>query len=329
MTVEQQTFNPATVLMHDAKNGYIPNVYSDLVLDDFLHESVVTKLGKFIDMGSDTEKEFQHQLNGPGAYWVAEGQRINTTTSEWATIKMTSHKLATIVPITNEYGKMNQADFFDMMRPQIAAAFYEKFDKAVLLGIDNPFTQSIESIVTDEDNDAVVTTRYANKIDEEDVLALEDLLTDKEIDPNAFISTSKNRSMLRKARNNNGVDSSEVYDRTSKNIDGVATAELSGVERGELYLGDWNNLFYGVPAGIEYKISEEGSLSTVVGSDGQVINLFERDMVAMRVTMYVSMMVLKEDGFAKLEQGTEVAGDDYGKQVVVNVNTGAEEIPAG
>ena len=66
-----------------------------------------------------------------------------------------------------------------------------------------------------------------------------------------------------------------------------------------------NNLIYGVPYNINFKISEDGQISTMKNADGTPINLFEQEMVAVRVTMDIAVMITKADAFAKLTATAE------------------------
>ena len=76
-------------------------------------------------------------------------------------------------------------------------------------------------------------------------------------------------------------------------------------KKGDLLAGDFNSLIYGVPYNINFKISEEGQISTMKNSDGTPINLFEQEMVAIRVTMDIAVMVTKANAFAKLTATAE------------------------
>lgn len=73
-------------------------------------------------------------------------------------------------------------------------------------------------------------------------------------------------------------------------------------------VGDWNNAYYGILQEIEYEILSEATLTTISASDGNPVSLAERDMVALKATMSVGMMVVKDEAFAVV---TKVAlGDD-------------------
>ena len=47
-------------------------------------------------------------------------------------------------------------------------------------------------------------------------------------------------------------------------------------------------MFYGIPYNMSYKISEEAQLSTIQNEDGSPVNLYEQELIALRVTMDVA-----------------------------------------
>ena len=54
------------------------------------------------------------------------------------------------------------------------------------------------------------------------------------------------------------------------------------------------------------KISEEAQLSTLTNEDGTPVNLFEQELVALRVTMDVAFMIVKDTALAKLESASRL-----------------------
>ncbi|CDQ20860.1 hypothetical protein SAMN05192559_1083 [Halobacillus karajensis] len=78
------------------------------------------------------------------------------------------------------------------------------------------------------------------------------------------------------------------------------------MEKGTLYAGNFDQLRYGIPFNIDYKIDESAQLSTITNEDGSPINLFEQEMVALRATMDVGLMIVKDGAFAKLTPAPEV-----------------------
>ena len=295
--VKPQSFNPQHVMIHEVKEGELLNDFNQPILLDVLENSKIMKLGKFEDMAGKSEKEFTYWADKPGAYWVGEGQKIRTTKPSLVSAKMRSHKLGVIVVASREFLNYTYAQFFEAMKPQIAEAFYNKIDEACVLNVDNPFTQSIEQSVATADN--VVN----GPITLENVLALEDELLEHDVEANAFISKNQNKTALRNVIDK--VTQEKYYDKSNETLDGIPIVDLKSneIKKGDLYAGDFNKMFYGVPYNMSYKISEEGQISTLTNADGTPVNLFEQEMIALRVTMDFSFHVADDNAFAKLTEG--------------------------
>ena len=295
--VKPQVFNPDHVMMHEHKEGELLNDFNQPILLDILQNSKIMQLGKYEDMNGKSEKEFTYWADKPGAYWVGEGQKIRTTKPSLVSAKMRSHKLGVIVVASREFLNYTYSQFFEAMKPQIAEQFYKKFDEAGLLNVDNPFPQSVEQSVTASGN--VVN----GPINLENVLALEDELLEHDVEANAFLSKTQNRTALRGVRDEN--TNENYYDRSSNTLDGLPVVDLKSdeIKKGDLYAGDFNKMFYGIPYNMSYKISEDGQLSTVQNEDGSPVNLFEQELIALRVTMDVAFHIADDNAFAKLTEG--------------------------
>lgn len=293
--VKPQSFNPQHVMIHEVKEGELLNDFNQPILLDVLENSKIMKLGKFEDMAGKSEKEFTYWADKPGAYWVGEGQKIRTTKPSLVSAKMRSHKLGVIVVASREFLNYTYAQFFEAMKPQIAEQFYKKFDEAGLLNVDNPFQQSVAQSVQTSGN------LVQGAINEDNVLKLEDVLLEHDIEANAIVSKRQNRTALREIRNE--VTKESLYDRSSNTLDGLPVVDLKSDElkKGELYAGDFDKMFYGIPYNMSYKISEDGQLSTVQNQDGSPVNLFEQELIALRVTMDVAFHIADDNAFAKLD----------------------------
>lgn len=289
-----QTWNPDNVTVYEKKDGTIPAKQNTLILQEIMDNSKVMQLAKYEEMDSK-EKTFEYFAKGPGAYWVGEGEKIQTSKPEWQSATMKAKKLGVIIPCSREYLHYKLPQFFEMMKPKIAEAFYRKFDAAAITNVENPFPQSVEQSVAAADHSVPGDITFDN------VLAIEDLLTEDDFEANAFISTKKNRSTLRGANKvENGVVVETIYDRSANTIDGLPVADLKDMEKGNLYAGDFDYMYYGIPFGMSYKVSEEAQLSTIKNADGSEVNLFEQEMCALRVTMDVAFMIVKDEAFAKI-----------------------------
>lgn len=303
MQLFAQTFDPDNVTMYEHKDGSIPEKYNKLILKEVINGSKVMQLAKYEEMDSK-EKKFEYFAKGPGAYWVGEGEKIQTSKPQWMTAKMVAKKLGVIIPCSREFLHYKMSDFFEQMKPKIAEAFYLKFDDAAIRNVDNPYEQSLEESAVAAGNVISGEITYDN------ILALEDLLNDEDYDANAFVSTKKNRSTLRNVHKiENSVIVESMYDRGANTIDGLPVVDLKGLPKGNLYTGDFDYMYYGIPFGMSYKIDESAQLSTLKNADGTPVNLFEQELVALRVTMDVAFMIVKDEAFAKLESGKIIGSD--------------------
>ncbi|WP_399457247.1 phage major capsid protein [Virgibacillus dokdonensis] len=263
------------------------------------------RLAQYEEM-TKQEKEFQYLAEGVGAYWVGEGEVIRTSKPQWLTAKMVAKKLGVIVPVSREFLQYTLTGFFNEVRPLIAEAFYKKFDEATILGVDNPFPQSITKSITAEGQ------LVEGEINNDNFFTLTDFVNDAGFDINAFVSKKQNRSLLRNVvdgyKQKDGIitDPQRLYDRTNNTLDGspVVDLESNEMKKGELFAGNFNYVRYGIPYNLNYSISEDAQLSSIVDEKGDPINLFERELIAIRASMDIGFMVLKDDAFAKIQPAT-------------------------
>lgn len=296
MTV--QTFNPEKVLVSEKKDGTFTKKMTDIIMKDVAENSVVMQLGQYHEMDGLQEKTVYVQTDGVSAYWVNETEKIKTDKPEVVPVSLKAHKLGIILVASREALNYTWEKFFEDMKPQIVEAFHTKIDEAGLLGHETPFANSVAKSAKDSSQVVVGPINYEN------LLKLEDKLYEADINPNAFVSKIQNRSALREARDG---DKKTIYDKANNTIDGITTVDLKSKQfkKGDLLAGDFNSLIYGVPYNINFKISEEGQISTMKNQDGTPINLFEQEMVAVRVTMDIAVMVTKANAFAKLTTSAE------------------------
>ena len=296
MTV--QTFNPEKVLVSEKKDGTFTKKMTDIIMKDVAENSVVMQLGQYHEMDGLQEKTVYVQTDGVSAYWVNETEKIKTDKPEVVPVSLKAHKLGIILVASREALNYTWEKFFEDMKPQIVEAFHTKIDEAGLLGHETPFANSVAKSAKDSSQVVVGPINYEN------LLKLEDKLYEADINTNAFVSKIQNRSALRESRDG---DKKTIYDKANNTIDGITTVDLKSKQfkKGDLLAGDFNSLIYGVPYNINFKISEEGQISTMKNQDGTPINLFEQEMVAVRVTMDIAVMVTKANAFAKLTASAE------------------------
>lgn len=297
MTV--QTFNPQKVLVSEKPDGTLHKEFTDIIMKEVAENSLVMQLGKYHEMDGKQEKTVYVQTDGVSAYWVNETETIKTDKPEVVPVTLRAHKLGIILVASREVLNYTWEKFFEDMKPQIVEAFYTKIDEAGLLGHETPFANSVAKAAKDASKVIGGPVTYEN------ILKLEDKLLDDDIEINAFVSRVSNRSALRDARDG---DKKTIYDKETNKLDGTVVVDMKSKQfkKGDLLAGNFDNLIYGVPYNINYKISEDGQISTIKNADGTNINLFEQEMVAIRCTMDIAVMITKTNAFAKLTDTSNV-----------------------
>jgi HK97 family phage major capsid protein len=305
MTIKVPTnsFTPDNVVMSDlvGKSNPMGVDYTNLLMEDFSHTSRLAQLGKAIDMGGQQIKNFRFQTDGLGAYWVSETEKIRTSKVEWKTAEMRAYKLGLILPISQEALDYTWSDFFTSIRPQMVAAINQKVDEAAFLGIDSPFKFSVKGSA--EQNGNVV----AGPINYDNMQALEDTLYD--INPNysvnALLSRKSNMSQLANAYQTIGGTNTVIdrpYDRSNGTYQGIPVVDLglNQMPKNTIIAGDFNQLYYGIPENFRFSITDTAQLSTVQNDDETPVNLWEQDMMAIRVTFTIGIAILRDDAFSIL-----------------------------
>lgn len=297
MTV--QTFNPQKVLVSEKPDGTLHKEFTDIIMKEVAENSLVMQLGKYHEMDGKQEKTVYVQTDGVSAYWVNETETIKTDKPEVVPVTLRAHKLGIILVASREVLNYTWEKFFEDMKPQIVEAFYTKIDEAGLLGHETPFANSVAKAAKNASKVIGGPVTYEN------ILKLEDKLLDDDIEINAFVSRVSNRSALRDARDG---DKKTIYDKDTNKLDGTVVVDMKSKQfkKGDLLAGNFDNLIYGVPYNINYKISEDGQISTIKNADGTPINLFEQEMVAIRCTMDIAVMITKTNAFAKLTDASNV-----------------------
>lgn len=301
------TFNPANILLQDAKTGEIPKEEGTLVLKEFMTQSAVTQLAKYEPM-TKPKKKFTYLATGPGAYWVGESEKIQTSKATWLTAEMVTKKLGVIIPVSKEFLRYTVQDFFTQIRPAISEAFAIKFDQAALFGVDSPFGTGVsvyERATTA--NNVLAIESLGNLYDELNGLLA--LVEDNDKDVNGFTTTKRFRQRLRGAKDQNGLPifNDATAGATSQALGlpiGYVDSKSWDYTKALLMAADWDMARYGILQGMEYKVSEEATLTTIKDENGDSINLFERDMFALRVTQQVGFMTLNDKSFAVMKPKT-------------------------
>ncbi|WP_242825332.1 phage major capsid protein, partial [Clostridium sporogenes] len=188
--------------LKDELQGFVPVEQANGIMKDVARGSSILRLSKVEPMKSD-KKKFSIMVDGPGAYWVGETERIQTSKAEWIFPEMEAKKLAVIIPVTKEKLNDTTINVFGEMKTAIAEAFYKAIDSACLFGSNSPFKKNIYGVANDGGNKIALETNGAGKLDLDisDVMALVEA---DGLDVNGFAGHYGLKNYLRKLRDANG-----------------------------------------------------------------------------------------------------------------------------
>lgn len=285
--------------LKDELTGFVPKEQAKEIMKDVARGSSVLRLSKVESMSSDT-KQFPVMTDGPGAYWVGEGERIQTSGAQWIFPEMKAKKLAVIIPVTKEKLKDTTIDVFAELKEPIAEAFYKAIDAACLFGTQSPFAHNVYAAAVAAGNYIVDGTSETLDLDVSDAMAL---IEDSGLDVNGYAAHYGIKNRLRKLRDANGnalfvqgVNQNEFY---SSPIEFSRNGAWDK-NKAEIIAADWNKSLVGIRDGIEYEILKEATLQGTLDADGKPLSLAEQDMVAIKATMRLGYLPIKDEAFALL-----------------------------
>ncbi|WP_286886675.1 phage major capsid protein [Aneurinibacillus sp. UBA3580] len=305
MKMNLQRFNGTGAQLSNELTGLIPEETSNEIIKDVIRGSSIMKLAQLEPMTTATKK-IPVLLDGPGAYWVGEGERISTSKPTWAQVTLTAKKLAVIIPMTKEALNRAKIDVFEELKPHIAEAFYTKLDAATLMGTDSPFATNILSAAVNAGNEFTRGSVAGQNL-ADDVNSVMALVEASDQEPRAFTAHFGLKASLRGLKNSNG---DPLY--LSSIRDGVTEDSLYSLPieysrngawdktKADLIAGDYKKSRIGILQNIEYEILKEATLQNTLGADGKPLSLAEQDMVGLKATFQVAFLVVKESAFGVL-----------------------------
>lgn len=282
--------------LKDELAGFVPVEQAKEIMKDVARGSSVLRLSKVSQMESDTKK-IPVMTEGPGAYWVGEGERISTSKAGWIYPELKAKKLAVIIPVTKEKLNDTTIDVFNELKEPIAEAFYKAIDAAALFKTNSPWAKSIMDCINTANNKVVVGTNDTLDLDVSDAMAL---VEEAGYDVNGFAAKIGVKNSLRKLRDTNGnqlyaegVNGKEFYNQPIEFSRNGAWDKT----KADLIGADWDKSLVGIREGIEYEILKEATLENTLWTDDKPLSLAEQDMIAIKATMRLGFLPIKDEAF--------------------------------
>lgn len=264
--------------------------------------STVQQLAREIPLGINGQ-EIPVSTTKATAAWVSEGQAKPSTNSGLALKSIKPHKIAAISVVSAEVVRANPGNYMQILRDDIAEAFAIAFDNAVLHGTNTPFGAGNNVDATTKAVELGATEASAGGVFVDVVGGLSALVADgKKLTGFAFDKVAE--PLLLASVDGNGrplfvetpladttaaVTPGRLIGRPAYLGDNVKATTTVG------YGGDWSQIVWGAVGGISYKVSTESAVT--IG--GELVSLFENNLVAILAEAEYGCLVNDPEAFVK------------------------------
>jgi len=236
------------------------------------------------------------------AYFVTEALKKSKSKIKFGNFKMELQEIATIIPFTADWVKFANVNTTTLLENAIVKAITKLIDQSYLGYVAGPWANTISGSIP-----AANIIAYGTGAD---------LLTDlsnamgaveaAEYEPTGWAAPLSLKASLRNLRDLNGLPIFQPANATEPATLYGLPIRFSGnmIDTGspagkEIIVGAWNRAYKGNDQAIEFKMLTE---ATITLNDGTLLNLAERDMVAIRAIVWKAFNVLRPDlgPFAKV-----------------------------
>lgn len=283
-------------------SGFLKPELAEPYFEDAAKSSIVQQLVRRVPLGANGI-EVPVVTSKPKAKWVSEGERKPSSSAALGLKTMKPHKIAVIIPVSAEIVRANPGGIMEMIRPQIAEAFALEFDSATLHGTDSPFGADQHLAATTKA--VVLGTAAADKGGlYADLNAGLALLSAEKKRLTGFVFDSTTEHLFNGAVDANG----RPLFADSPHVDNSATVRLGRalgrpsvmgetVASGNVvgFGGNFSKAVWGTVGGITYDVSTQASVTI----NGELVSLWENNLVALRVEAEYGWLLHDKDAFVK------------------------------
>ena len=236
----------------------------------------------------------------PEAEWVAETEEKKVSRPSFANKNLKGYTLAVIVPFSNQFRRDLPA-LYSAIEQKLPQALAKKFDRTALGFATSPGTGFDTLAAAPE---VALTGSYADYLnalgvvggasDDADITAWA-LSKSAEIDALGIADTAGRPLLVQDIQNQGAIGSILARPVFKSNYAADATTNVVGIA------GDWNSTAWGFVEDISISISDQATLN----DGGTPLNLWQRNMFAVRAEVEVGFAVRDANRFVKLTKGAE------------------------
>lgn len=271
-------------------NIELPNDVSSEILQKTVGESVVMQLARPIALpGRGTQ--IPVITGDPTAAWVSETGAKTVSNPTISKKIMQAHKLAVIVPFSNEF-RRDAAALYDALIERLPGALAKEFDKTVFFG---PASGSLANF----DNFSAVTAQSLSSSVYGGLVAADGDIAEAGGVMNGIVLSPQGKSVLLGALDGeyrplfNTVAEGGITRVLGANTYVTSAAYKAGTAgtggNPDIlgFAGDWSKALYGTVEGVIIDYSSDATLTL---ADSSTVNLFQNNMFAVRAEIEVGFV---------------------------------------
>lgn len=290
-------------------SGFIKPELAGPIFDEAAKGSAAMSLIRKVPLGASGQA-FPIVTSKPTANWTAEGAQKHTTEAGLGLVKMEPKKLTAIAVASQEVIRANPGGYSETLAGLLADAFARAFDLAVFhnKGGDGNGTSPFETTLAATTKSVTLgAAAGANTYD--DLVKVMSLnlqgTPKKQVTGFAFdtgfeidllnAKDTAGRPLFAEAAYTGAVPalrSGSVLGRTTYMHENVGLDKTVG------FAGDWSKCAWGTVGGITMDISTEATVT--IG--GQLVSLYENNLVAVRAEAEYGFAVADKDAFVKINR---------------------------
>lgn len=262
-------------------------------------QSIVQSLARKVPLGINGE-EIPVVTSKPTAAWVNEAGQKPVTNGALGLKSMSPKKIAAIAVVSAEVVRANPGNYINILRDDIAESFAIAFDAAALHGTQTPFGQYIGQ--TTKSVTLGTTTQAQGGVYGDVNAALKLLVDDKKkltgwafddtTEPtfNAAVDLNGRPLFVDATYEDTALSGGRLLRRPALYSEQIASGNVVG------FAGDWSQAVWGVVGGISYDVSTQATVTI----NGELVSLFEHNLVAIRAEAEYGFMVNDVASFVKI-----------------------------
>ena len=288
-------------------NGFIKPELAGPIFDEAAKGSAAMSLIRKVPLGASGQA-FPIVTSKPTANWTAEGAQKHTTEAGLGLVKMEPKKLTAIAVASQEVIRANPGGYSETLKGLLADAFARAFDLAVFhnKGGDGNGTSPFETTLAATTKAVTLGTAAGTNTYDDLVKAMSLNLQGtpkKQVTGFAFdtgfeidllnAKDTAGRPLFAEAAYIGAVPalrSGSVLGRTTYMHENVGLDKTVG------FAGDWSKCAWGTVGGITMDVSTEATVT--IG--GQLVSLYENNLVAIRAEAEYGFALADKEAFVKI-----------------------------